>query len=159
MSNDLVQAWHAAHAVTLRFLEAVPEEALADRYAPRTRTVAAQFMHIHYVRVKNLEGRGREFLGDLKPFEKGAEPSKAELVAALTASGEALTLLFENVAATGQVKSWSGSPPATFLAYHVAHEAHHRALASVAIRSGGHKLPKETLMDQWYTWRKGVEGV
>ena len=44
---------------------AIPEEAFDDRYASRTRTVVSQFMHVHYVRVKNLQNRGKEFLGDL----------------------------------------------------------------------------------------------
>ena len=85
---------------------------------------------------------------------KGAEPTKAELVSALEASGEALGRLFEQIDEAGEVKAWSGSPPSTFLAYHVAHEAHHRALASVALRTGGHKLPSEVTLNQWYTWRK-----
>ena len=84
-----------------------------------------------------------------------ASTSCSSLSAALTASGEAMLELFAQVDATGKVKSWSGSPPATYLAYHVAHEAHHRALATVAIRVGGHKVPKDALMGQWYTWRKG----
>jgi len=154
MSSNLAAAWRAAHQVTMAFVGAIPEEAFEDRYATRTRTVVSQFMHIQYVRVKNLQTRGGEFLGDLAPFAKGAEPTKAELVAALEASGEALGRLFARIDEVGEVRSWSGAPPSTFLAYHVAHEAHHRALASVALRSGGHKLPSDVTHGLWYTWRK-----
>lgn len=158
MSSNLAPAWRVAHQVTQEFVGAIPEEAFDDRYASRTRTVVSQFMHIHYVRVKNLQNRGKEFLGDLAPFAKGQEPTKAQLLAALEASGTALGRLFEHIDDVGEVKSWSGSPAATFLAYHVAHEAHHRALASVALRSGGHKLPSDVIHNLWYTWRKAERG-
>jgi len=154
MSSDLASAWRAAHQVTLDFFAAIPAAALADRYSPRTRTVAAQFIHIHYVRVKNLEKRGKEFLDDLAPFTKDDEPTKAELLAALKTSGAALGRLFDQIDGAGEVKSWSGAPPSSFLAYHVAHEAHHRALASVALRSGGHRLSSDASYGIWYTWRK-----
>ena len=32
--------------------------------------------------------------------------------------------------------------------------AHHRALASVALRSGGHKLSSDISYGIWCTWRK-----
>lgn len=50
------------------------------------------------------------------------------------------------------MKGWKGAP-ATFLAYVIAHEAHHRGLAMVAMRVAGHKLPKEVVYGQW-DWGK-----
>ena len=35
----------------------LPKESLEDRYAPRTRTVAAQFAHMHNVRLR-MERQG-----------------------------------------------------------------------------------------------------
>jgi len=51
------------------------------------------------------------------------------------------------------VPNWKG-PPATFLAYLAAHEAHHRGLAIVAIRVSGHKLPEAVIYGQWDGGRK-----
>ena len=120
---------------------------------PRTRTVAAQFKHVNWVRVRNLQERGKEFLGDNEQFEKDAEPSKAELIDALERSGAALAELLEAITERGKVKSWAG-PPESYLGYLIAHEAHHRALAIVALRFGGHKLPQTVTYGLWGSWRK-----
>ena len=50
------------------------------------------------------------------------------------------------------MKAWKG-PPASFLCYLVAHEAHHRGLAMVAMRQCGRKLPQEVVYGQW-DWGK-----
>ncbi len=49
----------------------------------------------------------------------------------MKASEEVIAQYLEECEAAGDVKYWSG-PPATFLSYLVAHEAHHRGLAMVA---------------------------
>lgn len=155
MAGELTATWKIADQITQRFLRGIPAKALDAQYAPRTRTVAAQFAHIHYLRVKNLETRGGpEFVGSLECFPRGAQPKKTELEKALKASGLAMGRLVEKFETEGKVKSFSRSTPTAYLAYHVAHEAHHRALAIVALRVAGHKLPAEVKYDLWYAWRK-----
>jgi uncharacterized damage-inducible protein DinB len=60
--------------------------------------------------------------------------------------------LLRDAIASGRVAGWRG-PPATFLAYLVAHEAHHRGLAIVALRAAGHRLPTEVVYGLW-DWGK-----
>ena len=153
MDHELAEAWRMSNDKNLALLDAIPDGALADRYSPKTRTVAAQFAHMHNVRVSHLERRGPEFLGDLSGFPRGAQPSKRELRTALVASEHAIAQLLEKCGRTGKVKNWGGGPPATYLGYFIAHEAHHRGLAIVALRLSGTKLPKDTLYGLWY-WRK-----
>jgi hypothetical protein len=153
MESRIVAPWLTCNQITLKLLARIPEAALADRYAPRTRTVAAQFAHIHYVRVRNLQQRGPAFLDGLESFPTGAQPAKGDLVAARASSGQAVAELLGRCEATGSVKSWSG-PPSSYLGYLVSHEAHHRALAIVALRLGGHKMPQSVTHDIWYMWRK-----
>lgn len=155
MKAQLAAAWRVCHGITLAFLDEIPEAALTARYSPKTRTVASQFAHIHYVRVRNLETRGKPFLGDLESFPRGAEPAKRELAKALKGSGAALTKLLDECEEKGAVKSWSG-PPSTYLGYLVAHETYHRALAVVAMRLSGHKLTPSLTQELWYDWRRGA---
>jgi len=56
--------------------------------------------------------------------------------------------------AKGKVKKWNGFP-ATFLGCLIAHEAHHRGLAMVAMRISRHKLPQEVVYGQWQWGKKG----
>ena len=146
--GELTEAWRVNAGLTLSLLSSIPPAALADRYSPKTRTVASQFAHIHNVRVSQLENRGGDVEG-LASYARGAEPKKRELTAALKASGAAITKLLESIEAEGKVKSWSGRPPATYLGYLVSHESHHRGLVLVSLRAGGHKLPTDVTYGLW----------
>jgi uncharacterized damage-inducible protein DinB len=51
----------------------------------------------------------------------------------------------------GRVASWKG-PVETFLAYLVAHEAHHRGLVLASLRIAGLKAPPEVVYGLWEAW-------
>lgn len=156
MDNDLVEAWRRNCALNLHLLDWLPDAALSARYAPNTRTAAKQFSHLHNVRVYHLEARGKRTLGGLETFPRGAEPSRREIRRALVASEDALAVLLGDCAARGAVPSWRG-PPSTFLAYFVAHEAHHRGLAMAALRVSGVRVPKEIVYGLWDRWPRERE--
>ena len=141
-----------SNEANLFVLEGLPKKALTARYSARTRTVAAQFAHMHSVRLRCLKHMAPKLAVGIDGFEKGAEPSRAELLRALRASEGPIATLLEESDEAGKVKSWRGSP-ATFLGYLIAHEAHHRGLAMVAARIGGHKLPQALVYGQW-DWGK-----
>jgi uncharacterized damage-inducible protein DinB len=150
--SDLVEAWNMSNEANLYFLKSVPAGCLSDRYSARTRTVAAQFAHMHNVRLRWLNHAAPKLVGKMKPFPKGSEPGKTELRRALVDSAKVVARFLEESDAAGKVKRWKGSP-ATFLGYLVAHEAHHRGLAMVAMRMSGRKLAQELVYGQWQ-WGK-----
>jgi len=152
MRSQLVEAWRMSSEVNSYLLDNIEEQYLDDRYSARTRTVRAQFAHIHNVRLRWLNHADVELVGEVKSFPKGAQPTKKELREALQASEQIIAQFLEKCEATGEVKKWNGSP-ATFLGYLVAHEAHHRGLAMVAMRISRHKLPQEVVYGQWQ-WGK-----
>ena len=152
MESDLVQTWRMSCEANRFLLENIPDPALGASYAPRTRSVARQFAHLHDVRLRWLSAAAPALAKGLEPLPKQGELSKKVLLSALVASREAMASLLEQSAASGKVKSWNG-PPATFLGYVVAHEAHHRALAIVALRAAGFKLPEEVVYGLW-DWGK-----
>ncbi len=153
MKSQLVEAWCMSNEVNLYLLDSISDEYLKDSYAKRTRTVAAQFAHMHNVRLRWLNHAATKLVGKVESFPKGAQPTKAELKNALQASEEVIARFLEVCEATGEVKYWNGSP-ATFLSYLVAHEAHHRGLAMVAMRISGRKLPQEVIYGQWQWGKK-----
>ncbi|MCU0726915.1 MAG: DinB family protein [Planctomycetes bacterium] len=151
-TSAVARAWAANCEVNERLLAEIPDAGLAARFAPRTRTVSAQFAHLHNVRVMHLSKREAE-AGGLAPFPRGAEPARGEIEAALAASARAAGDLLSKGEATGRVPGWGG-PPATFLAYLLAHEAHHRGQILVSLRLSGVKLPKEITYGLWDAWRR-----
>jgi len=153
MISQLVEAWRMSNEANLYLLDNITDEYLEDSYTARTRTVAAQFAHIHNVRLRWLNHAAPNQVGEVESFPKGAQPTKEELKEALQASEEVIAWFLEECEAAGRVKKWNGSP-ATFLGYMIAHEAHHRGLAMVAMRISGHKLPPEVVYGQWQWGKK-----
>lgn len=152
MDSELVEAWRINVRTNEQLLDALPDEGLAARYSERTRTVAAQFAHLHNVRLSHLERRGGGAPSSTKSFPRGAQPTRAQLEKALRVSDKAIAALLAEVAESGKVKSW-GPRPTSFLGYLLAHEAHHRGLALVSLRLSGIKLPKDFTHGLWY-WSK-----
>ena len=153
MLSDLVEAWRMSNEASLFLLESIPKDFLKDSYTARTRTVAAQFAHVHNVRLRWLRHAAPKVIDNAENFPKGAQPAKAALRKALKASAKLVERFIVECESRKRVKNWNGSP-ATFLSYLVAHEAHHRGLAMVAIRICGHKLPKEVIYGQWQWGKK-----
>ena len=152
MPSQLVEAWRMSNEANLYLLGEIRAQWLADRYSPRTRTAAGQFAHMHNVRLRWMRHAAPDLVGDLKVFPRGSQPTKKQLKDALRASEEIIARFLEESDAAGKVKRWNGSPT-TFLSYLVAHEAHHRGLAMVAMRMSGRKLSQETVYGQWQ-WGK-----
>ena len=150
----MTTAWQKNHDANIYLLRQIPDEALMDRYSERTRTVAAQFAHIHNVRVYHLEKRGKEMLGRLRGFERSAQPGRKELEETLNRSSAAIANLLVKLGQDNKVSSWHGTP-ASWLTYLVAHEAHHRALVMVSMRLSGRKLPQELKFNIWNWGKKG----
>jgi uncharacterized damage-inducible protein DinB len=153
MSTDLLEAWRMSNEANLFLLSKLPSAALKDAYGSRTRDVAAQFAHMHAVRLRWLGHASPAHAAGVKKLSKDVPSTKAQLSAALRASERAVAGFLAESAETGKVKKWRGGP-ATFLSYLVAHEAHHRALAMVALRLSGHPPDKEVVYGLW-DWGKG----
>ena len=92
MKSQLVEAWCMSNEVNLYLLDSISDEYLQDRYAKRTRTVAAQFAHMHNVRLRWLNHSAPKLVDKLESFPKGAQPTKEELREALKASEKVINL-------------------------------------------------------------------
>ena len=154
MGSQLVEAWRMSNEANLFLLAQIPKAYLEDRYAPRTRTVAAQFAHMHNVRLRWVQHSAPKLVGKPASFPRAAQPNKTELKRALVASSKIVARYLEDCDTEGKVKRWNGSP-ATVLGYLIAHEAQHRGLAMVAMRIAGRKLPQEVVYGQWKWGKQG----
>ena len=150
--SQLVDAWQMSNEVNLFLLDAIDEDYLSDRYAPRVRIVAAQFAHMHNVRGRWLTHAAPDLGDRVAVFPRGAELTKPDLIDALKNSASVMAAFIERCDEEGRVPGWKGAP-ATFLGYLIAHEAHHRGLVMAALRVSGHKMPDEVVYGLW-DWGK-----
>ena len=151
--SDIQETWNVHNKINYLLLDSIPAKAMSDQYTDKTRTVAAQFAHMHNVRIHHLKGRGRKFLGKLKTFERGAQPTKSELKKALKDSEKAVATMLAACEETGKVPSWQNSVT-TYLGYFISHESHHRGLVMVCLRFGGTKHTYVQKYGIWEGWKK-----
>ncbi len=149
---QLSEAWFMSNESNIFLLNSIDDRYLGDRYSPRTRPVAAQFAHMHNVRLRWLTHSAPDLAAEVAQFPRGTELEKDDLIDALESSAGVVARYLDLCEEVGKVASWNG-PPSTFFAYLVAHEAHHRGLIMAALRASGHKQPDEVIHGLW-DWGK-----
>lgn len=146
--SQFAEAWQLNNEAHLFLIQHLSSRHLGDRYAPKTRPVASQFAHIHNVRFRWLERAAPEMAQELAQFARGSNLGKSELIEALSQSGQMMARFFRQSEERGAVVHWEGEI-ATFLAYFIARESHHRGLALAALESCGHRPPGDIIDGLW----------
>ena len=148
MEDQIVETWEIHNRINLYFLDGIAEEAL-DAAAEKGRNVFALFAHIHNVRLMWLKSAAPDLLVGLEKLESSPITSRAQLKAALTASGQAIaTLLRGALEPGGKIKGFKPHPIA-FLGYLISHESHHRGQAEWALRLSGQPLSDKISYGLW----------
>ena len=149
--SGLAETWNLNNRVNLRLLDELTNEQLSAVIQPRGKPVTSYFAHLHMARYYWLERRARALAKSLKKV--GADSaSRATLRPALVASGEAMAALFSEAERTGQIKG-SKLGPLGFLAYTLAHEAHHRGQILLHLKIAKRPLNRAVAYSLWY-WNK-----
>ncbi|GJG86529.1 hypothetical protein tb265_17100 [Gemmatimonadetes bacterium T265] len=121
--------------------------------AVRGRTIAAVVAHVHAVRGMWLKAVGGEVPAPLD----AAAATRADALEALGESHAALrAVLAAALAGDGRVKGFKPDVVG-FVAYFVAHEAHHRGQIAMLARQVGHPLPKAAGFGMWEWGARGKE--
>lgn len=150
IAEELVAAFLRGNAHNLTLLRAIDVESLLLRPRPRARTIGKVFAHLHEVRLRWLGAAGGErHLAEIEPLADGEEESRDALEAALAASAAAVAAhLRETLAAGARVKGFRGSVP-DFVAYLVAHDAHHRGQVLALLSREEKKVPQQVAYGLW----------
>ena len=149
LADQLAESWAISARIDLHLLDAIDEDAL-DLAAPsKGRTVREVFVHLHNVRLMWIDVAGKDLMAGLEKLDKDAKPSKAALAKALTASARAIEELVRRaVASGGKVKNFKPHAGA-FVAYLVAHEAHHRGQAALVLKMAKRPVDKKVSYGMW----------
>jgi uncharacterized damage-inducible protein DinB len=144
----LLDTWAIHNRIHLYLLEALSDDALRGQLASGGRDVAHQLAHVHDVRLMWLNAAAPDLLDGLRKFGSASAPSAADLSAALTTSGDAISTLIDHGLQTGRIKGFKPHP-AAFVGYLIAHESSHRGEVGVALTQSGHKLPDKVAYGLW----------
>jgi uncharacterized damage-inducible protein DinB len=150
IEEELVAAFLKGNGHNIALLRAIDVESLLLRPRPRARTIGKVFAHLHEVRLRWLEaGGGARELAEIEPLAGGEEESRDALEAALGESAAAVARFLRGaIAAGGRVKGFRGTIP-DFVAYLVAHDAHHRGQVLALLAREKKRIPEKVAFGLW----------
>ena len=150
--DAMLRAWATNNRIDVYLIENVPEEAWrAKPPNGKGRDIASLFAHMHKVRLMWLKSVASKVDKNaaLPVKLEGETCSKEDAVSALRESLEALDAVLRKALSTdGKIPGFK--PDAgSFIAYLLAHDAHHRGQVCMLARQLGHPVSKSAGFGLW----------
>ncbi len=165
--TGLIDAWRTNNLITTYLVARMPVEIWAVRVPGEPqRTIRSIAAHLHNARCRWVKALGSAHGIAPPAMVDLRRVTPPQLVRALERSSDAIIQLMElGLERGGKVppSAWQNFPTDLphFLAYFVAHEAHHRGQLIMLARQTGHRLPRDVSdgVWQWTTRRRESRGV
>jgi uncharacterized damage-inducible protein DinB len=157
LRDSVLAMWRRNNDILLFLLAQIPPDGLAALpTGSKGRDVAAQFAHLDRVRRGWVEYFTTGKRPGLSRYDKTKRPTKAQLRAALAASGRQVEVFLDKSIA-GEIKPrMFGRDPMRWCGYLIAHDSHHRGQILLALKQSGHRLPGPRAIEGvWGTWIYG----
>ena len=145
LKASLISAFATNNRINRYLIENIPAEAWSAKPPEgKGRTIAAIAVHIHNVRLMWLKAVGASKL----PAKLEETASAKDVLETLGESHDALAEVLSTALEGGQVKSFKPDA-ASFYAYLIAHDAHHRGQIASLARRLGHPIPQSVGFGMW----------
>jgi len=149
LQAQLLRAWQIHEEKNRALIDCVKQAGLESSLSTRGgRTVGQQLVHVVAVRRSVLERMRKDLVASVPELAREQGHDRELLRDAFESSSRAIECLIEQAPADGQVKMFKGGL-ATFVAYLVAHESHHRGGIVLTLKQAGQPLSKD---DSWKLW-------
>jgi|SRR5579863_378349 len=147
ITDALIAAYAANNRINVYLVRNLPEEAWrAKPPEGKGRDIASIVAHIHNVRLMWLKAIG---ITNLPPKLERTRVTREQAIQALEASWQAIEgTLRTSLNGDGRIKGFKPDA-AGFLAYLVAHDAHHRGQIAMLARQVGHPIPQSAMFGMW----------
>ena len=145
--DSLLTAYATNHRINVYLITNVPDEAWREKLAKKGRDVASMIAHMHNVRLMWLKSAGKT--PSLPEKLDGDTCTKEAAIRAHEESWRAVEEVLRNAfSSDGKVKGFKPDV-GSFLAYLLAHDAHHRGQISMLARQLGHPLSQSAMFGMW----------
>jgi uncharacterized damage-inducible protein DinB len=146
--DSLLTAFATNNRIDQFLVRAVPDAAWrATPSGGKGRTVASIVAHIHNVRLMWLKSAAKDV--EIPAKLEGESCTKEDAIAALDESWRALeATLRASLSTDGRIKGFKPDAGG-FLAYLLAHDAHHRGQIAMLARQLGHPLSQSAMFGMW----------
>jgi uncharacterized damage-inducible protein DinB len=143
----LLNAFNTNNRINQYLIDNLPPAAWnAKPIDGKGRTIAAIVAHMHNVRVMWLKAAKAQ---EIPPQLDRAKVTPGQAMRALENSRQALSIVISQaLARDGRIKGFRPDV-AGFLAYLIAHDAHHRGQIAMVARQVGHPLPQKAMFGMW----------
>lgn len=153
MLDALLDSWDRNNAIVVNLLRAIPSGGFDARVTPGSPTVAALFMHMHYVRLVFIEEDAPEFARDVPADEWGCEPDLDRMAQMLNDSARAVRDAVKGRIEQGREMDMHYDHPILLLQHMVWHEGYHHGQIKVALKLAGIPLANDVAGPlSWRLW-------
>jgi uncharacterized damage-inducible protein DinB len=152
VAASLLAAYATNNRINIFLIQAVPNEAWrAEPPGGKGREIAAIVAHMHNVRLMWLKAVAKDAV--IPESLDRHTCTKEDSMRAMEESSEALAaVLRQSLSTDGRVKGFKPDAGG-FLAYLLAHDAHHRGQVAMQARQLGHAIPQSAMFGMW-EWGK-----
>jgi uncharacterized damage-inducible protein DinB len=149
----LLNAFNTNNRINQYLIDNIPQAAWhAKPIDGKGRTIPAIIAHMHNVRIMWLKAatRGTKSQGNEMPAQLDrATVTPTQALRALEQSRHALSVVMSHALNTdGRIKGFRPDV-ASFVAYLIAHDAHHRGQIAMLARQSGNPLPQKAMFGMW----------
>lgn len=147
LADALLGAYAINNRINVYLIESLPEEAWRAKLpGAKGRDIASMVAHIHNVRLMWLKAVG---VAELPTKLEPETVTRHHAIPALEASWRALEdVLRPALNGDGRIKGFKPDA-ASFFAYLVAHDAHHRGQIAMLARQLGHPVSQSVMFGMW----------